>query len=63
LQNTRSDVIDDWYCFKGHPDRGVQNAWNEFIKLEEVKNEFKFSEYQNDGWARKSFIVNKIEDR
>jgi len=63
IQDGTMIIIDDWYCFKGHPERGVQKAWNEFIQLEEVKNEFKFSEYQNDGWARKSFIVNKIEDR
>lgn len=61
IQDGTMIIIDDWYCFKGHPERGVQKAWSEFINSDEIAQKFKFSDYQNDGWARKSFIVNQIE--
>ena len=56
-------IIDDWYCFKGNPDRGVQKAWYEFIESKEIKEDFSFIEYHNNGWARKSFIANKIKGK
>ena len=61
LQDGTMIIIDDWYCFKGNPGRGVQKAWYEFSKSDSVAGKFIFSEYQTDGWARKSFIANTNE--
>jgi len=60
IQDGTMIIIDDWYCFKGNPGRGVQKAWYEFLKTDTVCGKYSFTEYQNNGWARKSFIVNKI---
>ena len=59
IQDGTIIVVDDWYCFKGNPERGVQRAWFEFAGDSVISSQYRFSEYQNDGWARKSFIVNK----
>ena len=61
IQDGTLIIIDDWYCFKGHPERGVQKAWFEFVNSDEFARKFMFSDYQTDGWARKSFIVHQKE--
>ena len=58
LQDGTVIVIDDWFCFKGHPDRGVQKAWKEFLQLDQISQNYIFTEYKLDSWARKSFICN-----
>ncbi len=26
-------MFDDWFCFRGHPEKGVQRAWREWLDL------------------------------
>lgn len=54
-------VIDDWFCFKGNPNAGVQRAWREFIEDDNVACKFGFNEYLTDSWSRKSFICYLLE--
>lgn len=60
LQDGTVIVIDDWFNFRGHPQKGVQKAWGEFVASPKIKNVFEFSEYKVDGWSRKSFICNEV---
>lgn len=49
-------VFDDWYFFKGHPDKGEQRAFKEWL----AKNpQFKVSEFHKYFWHGNSFIVHK----
>ena len=49
-------IFDDWFHFNGHPHRGEQRAFNEWTtKL----IGWSFTEYQQEGTWRKSFIANK----
>ena len=49
-------IFDDWFCFKGSPEKGEQKAFLEWLK----KNpQFKAVEYHKFNWRGNSFIVNK----
>ena len=49
-------IFDDWFHFHGHPARGEQKAFHEWAaKLPG----WSFSDYQQEGTWRKSFIANK----
>ena len=49
-------IFDDWFHFNGHPQRGEQRAFTEWsAKL----TSWSFSDYQQEGAWRKSFIANK----
>ena len=49
-------VFDDWFLFKGNPDRGEQRAFREWL----VKHpEIKVSEFHKYFWHGNSFIVHK----
>lgn len=48
-------VFDDWYLFKGHPRRGEQRAFKEWL---EVHPDIQVSEYIRNGSVN-SFIVHK----
>lgn len=49
-------IFDDWFHFNGHPLRGEQRAFNEWAKTLE---NWSFSEFQQEGTWRKSFIASK----
>ncbi len=54
LQEGSLLVFDDWFCFRGNPDRGEQLAFKEWLK----KNpQFEPIEFQKFGWYGNSFIV------
>lgn len=48
-------VFDDWYCFKGHPERGERKAFKEWL---EKNSKFSVTPYRQYGWMGNSFIIN-----
>lgn len=48
--------FDDWYCFKGHPDRGERRACSEWLERE---TGLQLTAYHTFGWAGQSFIVHR----
>lgn len=52
LQDGTVLVFDDWHCFKSHPDKGEQRAFNEFRRS---NKKFKFVDFIFNG-EQKSFI-------
>jgi len=49
-------IFDDWFCFRGSPERGEQKAFLEWLK----KNpQFKAVEYHKFNWRGNSFIINR----
>ena len=53
-------IFDDWFNYKGHPNRGEQKAFREWCQKPEVKQKWLISEYLKDNAWRNSFIINKI---
>lgn len=49
-------IFDDWFHFNGHPSRGEQKAFYEWTA---TLKSWSFSEFQQEGTWRKSFIANK----
>ncbi len=49
-------VFDDWYFFKGHPERGEQKALKEWLAKHP---ELRVSEFHKYFWHGNSFIVHK----
>jgi hypothetical protein len=47
-------LFDDWYNFKGNPNRGEQKAFNEWL---ERNAQIKALRYMNFGWHGLSFII------
>jgi O-methyltransferase len=47
-------IFDDWFLFKGHPDRGEQRAFREWL---DVNRDIRVSEFHRFGWHGNSFIV------
>ena len=59
LQDGTIIIFDDWFHFKGNPDRGEQKAFAEWLN----KNpEIKTSEFHKFGGYLNSFIVHKKEN-
>ena len=56
LQTGTIVALDDFYLFKGDPDRGEQRALREFLQQHP---EIELVEYLNFGWHGKSYIVKK----
>ena len=52
-------IIDDWFSNKGSPYHGVQKAFYQWKKQNEISNNWTLTEYQRDSWKRISFIVNR----
>lgn len=46
-------LFDDWFCYRGRPDRGVRRAFDEW----QVGGGWSVSEYFTYSWAGKAFIV------
>ncbi len=60
LQNGAILVFDDWFCFRGDPNRGEQLAFKEWL----TKNpKFESIEFQKFGWYGNSFIVRLKEKK
>lgn len=49
-------VFDDWYHFRGRPDRGEQKAFREWLKDHPELTAVEFHKYS---WHGNSFIINK----
>jgi len=49
-------IFDDWYCFRGHPDRGEQKAFREWL---EKNQKWQAISYHQFGWMGNSFIINE----
>lgn len=56
LQDGSILVFDDWFCFRGRPDRGEQRACAEWLQ---DGPGIRLVEYRDFHWAGRSFIVNR----
>ena len=54
LQDGTILIFDDWFLFKGRPDRGEQRAFREWLA---ASGRFRASEFRKFGWHGNSFIV------
>jgi O-methyltransferase len=54
LQDGSLIFFDDWFCFKGHPDKGEQRACREWL---ERNSQIRLTEYSRFGLHGLSFIV------
>mgnify|MGYP002877009257 FL=1 len=59
LQDGTVLIIDDWFSSKGSPFHGVQKAFFEWSKTNDISENWNFTEYQKESWKRISFIANK----
>ena len=50
-------IFDDWYCFRGRPDRGEQRACAEWL---ERNPGIALVPYRDFHWSGKSFLVNLV---
>ena len=57
LQDGTILIFDDWYCFRGNPQRGEQRA---FAEWRGTLPGYTFSEYQKEGPFRNSFVVSEV---
>ncbi|MDQ4144930.1 MAG: class I SAM-dependent methyltransferase [Actinomycetota bacterium] len=49
-------IFDDWFCFRGDPDRGEQRAFREWL---ERNPHITASEFHKFGWHGNSFILHR----
>lgn len=54
IQDGTVIIFDDWFLFKGNPDRGEQRAFREWL---DKNKHIRVSEYRKFGWCGDSFIV------
>lgn len=59
LQDGTILIFDDWFLFRGRPDRGEQRAFNEWLKNNPRVAAAEFFKY---GWHGNSFIINIGDD-
>lgn len=52
-------IFDDWYCFRGRPDRGEQRACSEWLQ---ANPHIRLVEYQKFHWAGVAFLVHLQRD-
>jgi hypothetical protein len=52
-------IFDDWFCFRGAPDRGEQRAFREWL---ERNPSLSASEFHKFGWHGNSFILHREND-
>jgi O-methyltransferase len=50
-------LFDDWFCYRGRPDRGVHMAFEEW----KAQKKYHVSDYFNYSWAGRAFIINTLE--
>jgi hypothetical protein len=48
-------IFDDWFCFRGHPDRGEQRAFREWTTEHKIRT----SPYKQFGWTGLAHIVHQ----
>jgi O-methyltransferase len=53
LQNGTVIAFDDWYCFKGSPEKGEQKAFAEWL----ANNAFEALDFHKFGWHGNSFLM------
>jgi len=58
LQDGTILIFDDWFCFRGNPDKGEQKAFREWL---EKNLSIKATEFHKFGWNGNSFIFNLQE--
>jgi O-methyltransferase len=56
LQDGSLIYFDDWFCFKGRPDRGEQRACHEWLKR---SPHLRLTPYTRFGWHGQSFLVHR----
>ncbi len=49
-------LFDDWFCFRGHPERGQRRAFTEWLQC---NPQLRASEFQRFGWNGNSFILHR----
>jgi len=49
-------IFDDWFCFRGNPERGEQRAFTEWLG---DNPEIRASHFHNFGWHGASFILSR----
>jgi hypothetical protein len=49
-------IFDDWFCFRGNPNKGEQKATREWLRKHP---EIEMVEYHKFGWRGNSFIIHK----
>lgn len=59
LQDGTIIIFDDWFHFKGNPDRGEQRAFSEWLQKHP---EIRISEFHKFGGYLNSFIIHKKEN-
>ncbi len=50
-------IFDDWFAFRGHPDRGQQRAFSEWLR---IHPQWHATEWQVSNWRAKAFIMNQV---
>ncbi len=56
LQDGTVIIFDDWFAFRGHPQRGEQRAFREWLA---TLDGYVATEFQKEGVWRNSFIMNR----
>jgi hypothetical protein len=56
LQDGTVLIFDDWFAFRGHPDKGEQKAFSEWLKQHP---NWTSTEWQVTNWRTKAFIMNR----
>jgi len=54
LQDGTVLIFDDWFCFRGNPNKGEQKAFREWL---ERHHSIKVTQFHKFGWGGNSFIV------
>lgn len=49
-------IFDDWFCFKGNPNKGEQKAFREWLKK---NNQIYATQFHKFGWHGNSFIMHR----
>lgn len=57
IQDGTIIIFDDWFCFKGDPQKGEQKAFREWLNRHP---ELSVTEFNKFGWHGNSFIVHKL---
>ncbi len=56
LQDGTILIFDDWFCFRGHPDRGQRKAFTEWL---DKTPSITATEFHRFGWNGNSFIIHR----
>jgi hypothetical protein len=56
LQNGTVVIFDDWFCYRGDPNRGEQRAWREWLA---AHRDYTAVEWRKIGWHGQALIVHR----